>query len=161
MNSKNKIVDLSKAKEIRAEWKSNNETVVFTNGCFDIVHLGHVDYLEQARNEGSKMILGLNTDASVKRLKGEERPINNEYARARLLAAFEFIDMIILFGEETPINLITDLMPDVLVKGADYTIDNIVGAKEVLAHGGDVKTINLVEGFSTSSIIEKIKKFGL
>lgn len=161
MNSKNKIVDLSKAKEIRAEWKSNNETVVFTNGCFDIVHLGHVDYLEQARNEGSKMILGLNTDASVKRLKGEERPINNEYARARLLAAFEFIDMIILFGEETPINLITDLMPDVLVKGADYTIDNIVGAKEVLAHGGDVKTINLVEGFSTSSIIEKIRKFGL
>ncbi|WP_044201773.1 D-glycero-beta-D-manno-heptose 1-phosphate adenylyltransferase [Flammeovirga sp. OC4] len=161
MESKHKIVDLDKGLEIRAEWKKNNETVVFTNGCFDIVHLGHVDYLEQARAQGSKMILGLNTDSSVKKLKGEERPINNEYARARLLAAFEFIDMVILFGDDTPINLINELMPDVLVKGADYTVENIVGAKEVMANGGEVKTITLVEGFSTTSIINKIRKVGL
>ncbi|OHX65994.1 D-glycero-beta-D-manno-heptose 1-phosphate adenylyltransferase [Flammeovirga pacifica] len=161
MHSKNKIVTLEDAQKIRQEWKSNGEKVVFTNGCFDIVHLGHVDYLEQARLKGSKMILGLNTDDSVKRLKGEERPINNEYARARLLAAFEFIDMVILFGDDTPLNLISTLLPDVLVKGADYTIDNIVGAKEVMNNGGSVETITLVEGFSTSSIIEKIRKHGL
>ncbi|NLR94235.1 MULTISPECIES: D-glycero-beta-D-manno-heptose 1-phosphate adenylyltransferase [Flammeovirga] len=160
-HSKEKIVDLNKALQIRKEWKNNNEKVVFTNGCFDIVHLGHVDYLEQARLKGSKMILGLNTDASVKRLKGDERPINNEYARARLLAAFEFIDMVILFGDDTPLDLISTLLPDVLVKGADYTIDNIVGAKEVLENGGSVETIELVEGFSTSSIIDKIRKYGL
>lgn len=161
MNSKNKIVDINQAKDIRSSWKENNEKVVFTNGCFDIVHLGHVDYLEQARAEGTKMILGLNTDISVKKLKGDERPINNEYTRARLLAAFEFIDMVILFGEDTPINLINTLLPDVLVKGADYSVENIVGAKEVLENGGEVKTITLVEGFSTSSIIEKIRKVGL
>ncbi|NME67460.1 D-glycero-beta-D-manno-heptose 1-phosphate adenylyltransferase [Flammeovirga aprica] len=161
MESKHKIVDLTKAKLIRADWKNSNEKVVFTNGCFDIVHLGHVDYLEQARAQGTKMILGLNTDSSVKQLKGEERPINNEYARARLLAAFEFIDMVILFSDETPLNLINELIPDVLVKGADYTIENIVGAKEVIANGGEVKTITLVEGFSTSSIIDKIRKVGL
>ncbi|AZQ62573.1 D-glycero-beta-D-manno-heptose 1-phosphate adenylyltransferase [Flammeovirga pectinis] len=159
--SKDKILTLENALIKRAEWKDNGEKVVFTNGCFDIVHLGHVDYLEQARNQGTKMILGLNTDASVKRLKGEERPINNEYARARLLAAFEFIDMVILFGDDTPLNLIDSLLPDVLVKGADYTVDNIVGAKEVMNNGGKVETITLVEGFSTSSIIEKIRKFGL
>ncbi|MBB3699120.1 D-glycero-beta-D-manno-heptose 1-phosphate adenylyltransferase [Flammeovirga yaeyamensis] len=161
MHSKNKIVSLEEAVRIRKEWKAAGEKVVFTNGCFDIVHLGHVDYLEQARLKGSKMILGLNTDASVKRLKGEERPINNEYARARLLAAFEFIDMVILFGDDTPLDLISTLLPDVLVKGADYTIDNIVGAKEVMENGGSVETITLVEGFSTSSIIEKIRQHGL
>ncbi|ANQ49039.1 D-glycero-beta-D-manno-heptose 1-phosphate adenylyltransferase [Flammeovirga sp. MY04] len=161
MHSKNKIVSIEEAVRIRKEWKAAGEKVVFTNGCFDIVHLGHVDYLEQARLKGSKMILGLNTDDSVKRLKGEERPINNEYARARLLAAFEFIDMVILFGDDTPLDLISTLLPDVLVKGADYTIDNIVGAKEVMDNDGSVETITLVEGFSTSSIIEKIRQHGL
>ncbi|MBB6461634.1 D-glycero-beta-D-manno-heptose 1-phosphate adenylyltransferase [Flammeovirga kamogawensis] len=159
--SKDKILTLENAVNQRALWKENGEKVVFTNGCFDIVHLGHVDYLEQARNQGSKLILGLNTDASVKRLKGNERPINNEYARARLLAAFEFIDMVILFEDDTPLDLINSLLPDILVKGADYTVENIVGAKEVMNNGGKVETITLVEGFSTSSIIEKIRKFGL
>ena len=134
------------------------EKVVFTNGCFDIVHLGHIDYLEKARALGSKLVLGLNTDASVSRLKGPLRPVVNEYARARLMAALSFVDTVILFDEPTPSALIEDIKPDILVKGDDYSVENIAGAEFVLNRGGEVKTIALVQGYSTSKLIEKIKQ---
>ncbi|MCR6642375.1 MAG: D-glycero-beta-D-manno-heptose 1-phosphate adenylyltransferase [Sporocytophaga sp.] len=138
-------------------WKERGEKVVFTNGCFDILHLGHADYLEKSRSLGDRLIVGVNTDASVKKLKGPERPVNPEYARARLLAALEFVDAVILFDEDTPFELISHVIPDILVKGNDYTIENIVGADIVMKHGGEVKTISLVDGFSTTGIIGKIK----
>ncbi|GAL84800.1 nucleotidyltransferase [Sporocytophaga myxococcoides] len=138
-------------------WKESGEKVVFTNGCFDILHLGHADYLEKSRSLGDRLIVGVNTDASVRKLKGPERPVNPEYARARLLAALEFVDAVILFDEDTPFELISHVIPDILVKGDDYKIENIVGADIVIKHGGEVKTINLVDGFSTTGIIGKIK----
>ncbi|MCO5934415.1 D-glycero-beta-D-manno-heptose 1-phosphate adenylyltransferase [Mucilaginibacter sp. RB4R14] len=140
-----------------AAWKSEGKKVVFTNGVFDLLHLGHITYLSKAAELGDKLIIGLNADASVKRLKGETRPVNDQNNRAALLAALFFVDAIILFEEDTPRELITQLMPDVLVKGADYTVENIAGAKEVLANGGEVKTITLVDGYSSTSIINKIR----
>jgi rfaE bifunctional protein nucleotidyltransferase chain/domain len=160
MPTKDKILNLEQLRALRSNWKQTNEKVVFTNGCFDIVHLGHIDYLEKAAELGSKLIIGLNTDASVSKLKGAERPINAEYARARMLAALAFVDAVILFADDTPLRLIETLTPDILVKGNDYTIENIVGAKHVLQHGGEVKTVELVEGFSTTQLIENIKKAG-
>lgn len=139
-------------------WKREGKKVVFTNGCFDILHLGHVDYLEKARQRGDKLVLGLNTDSSVRRLKGEDRPLNDQYARARLLAALAFVDALTYFDEDTPYELIKELKPDILVKGNDYLAENIVGADIVIANGGKVETIALVEGFSTTNMIEKIKK---
>lgn len=156
-NCSDKIVSLKEAQKIRADWKNKNEKVVFTNGCFDILHLGHVDYLEKAKNTGNRMIVGLNTDKSVKKLKGPERPINNEYARARLLAALAFVDAVVLFEEDTPLQLITQLQPDILVKGNDYSVETIVGAKEVIANGGQVKTIELVPDYSTTKIWERLE----
>lgn len=156
-NCSDKIVSLKEAQKIRADWKNKNEKVVFTNGCFDILHLGHVDYLEKAKNTGNRMIVGLNTDKSVKKLKGPERPINNEYARARLLAALAFVDAVVLFEEDTPLQLITQLQPDILVKGNDYSVETIVGAKEVIANGGQVKTIELVPDYSTTKILERLE----
>lgn len=138
-------------------WQSEGLRVVFSNGCFDMVHLGHIDYLEKARTLGDKLVIGLNSDASVCMLKGKNRPINDEYARSRMLAACQFVDGVTLFGEETPGELIAYLMPDVLVKGNDYALQNIIGADLVIANGGEVKTIDLVEGFSTSKLVEKIK----
>src|SRR4051812_904930 len=138
-------------------WKSNGNKVVFTNGVFDLLHIGHITYLAQAAELGDKLIIGLNSDSSVKRIKGEDRPVNDENSRAALLAALFFVDAIVVFEEDTPINVITALMPDILVKGADYAIENIVGAKEVMANGGEVKTIDLVEGYSSTSIIQKIR----
>jgi rfaE bifunctional protein nucleotidyltransferase chain/domain len=132
---------------------------VFTNGCFDILHLGHLDYLEKSRNFGDKLVIGLNTDRSVSQLKGSNRPVNNEYARARMLAAMSFVDLVIAFDEETPLELIQKVKPDILIKGKDYSIDNIVGAEFVLENGGEVKTIELLEGYSTTEIIKKIKKY--
>ena len=155
--SKNKIVSLEDAKELIQSWKADGK-VVFTNGCFDILHLGHVDYLEKASQFGNKMIVALNTDESVKKLKGPTRPINNEYARARIMASLGFVDAVILFGEETPKEVIEYLVPDILVKGNDYTVENIVGANFVIENGGEVKTIPLVEGYSTTNIVSKIKK---
>ena len=157
MNTSQKIFTKETIMPQLEQWQCEGE-VVFTNGCFDIVHLGHVDYLEKARNLGVRMIVGLNTDASVSRLKGPERPLVNEYARARVMAAFEFVDAVILFDEPTPLELITFLKPDILVKGDDYTVDNIVGADVVIAHGGAVKTIALVQGYSTTSMVNKIKQ---
>ena len=158
MNTSNKIFTLQTLLPQIEKWKEEGE-VVFTNGCFDLVHLGHVDYLEKARNLGARMIVGLNTDASVSRLKGPERPLVNEFARARVMAAFEFVDAVILFNEDTPMELITALKPDILVKGDDYAIENIVGADIVLAHGGEVKTVALVAGYSTTQLVNKIKQY--
>jgi rfaE bifunctional protein nucleotidyltransferase chain/domain len=153
-----KICDLAVALERRSVWKSNGEHVVFTNGCFDILHLGHVDYLEKARQTGTKMIVGVNSDASVRILKGPERPVNSAYARARIIASLQFVDLVIVFNEETPLELINKLLPDILVKGDDYSIETIVGAKEVISAGGQVKTIPLVPSYSTTGIIQKLKQ---
>jgi len=152
-----KIVTLEEATKIVASWKQAGETIVFTNGCFDIIHKGHVFYLAQARELGTKLILGLNTDESIKKLKGADRPVKELESRALTIASFEYIDLVIPFGEDTPLNLISTLIPDVLVKGSDYAIENIVGAKEVLANGGKVQTIDFVEGFSTTNYFKKIK----
>ena len=158
MKAEHKIVDLARAKHILLECKKEGKKTVFTNGCFDILHLGHVDYLEKAFNLGDKLILGLNTDASVKRQnKGPERPINNEYSRARILASLFFVDLVVLFDQDTPHDIISYLLPDILVKGDDYSIETIVGADIVLKNGGVVKTIPLVKGYSTTSIINKLK----
>ncbi len=157
--TEHKIVTLSEAIERRNAWKKDGDKVVFTNGCFDILHLGHVDYLEKSSEFGTQMIVAVNSDASVRTLeKGVERPVNSEYARARLIAALGFVSMVIIFGESTPLELIQSLTPDVLVKGDDYTIETIVGAKEVIATGGEVKTIALVPDYSTTKIIQKLKQ---
>lgn len=156
--TESKILTKEEAIDQVSKWQNSDQKVVFTNGCFDIVHLGHIDYLEKARALGDKLVLGLNTDASVSRLKGPLRPVVNEYARARLMAALSFVDAVILFDEPTPTELIEAVKPDILVKGDDYTVDNIAGADFVLGRGGEVKTIALVKGYSTSSLIEKIKQ---
>lgn len=157
--TEHKIVTLTQGIELRKQWKANGEKVVFTNGCFDILHLGHVDYLEKSSEFGTQLIVAVNSDASVRTLeKGVERPVNSEYARARLIAALGFVSMVIIFGESTPLELIQSLSPDVLVKGDDYTIETIVGAKEVIAAGGEVKTIALVPDYSTTKIIQKLKQ---
>ena len=158
MSTRDKIVTKEEALERVTSWKDQGQEVVFTNGCFDILHLGHVDYLEKARALGDKLILGLNSDDSVKRLKGESRPVNREEARARLLASLQFVDAVVSFSEDTPLELIGYLKPDILVKGKDYEISNIVGADIVIENGGKVETIDLVDGFSTTNIIDKIKE---
>ena len=157
MNSADKITDLEAALMKVAGWKAAGEKIVFTNGCFDILHLGHVDYLEKARQLGDRLVLGLNTDASIQRLKGEDRPIVPEYARARVMAALWFVDAVIPFGDDTPIRLIEAVKPDILVKGDDYTFANIIGADFVIANGGQVQTVPLVKGYSTTQIVTKIK----
>ncbi|MEM1000349.1 MAG: D-glycero-beta-D-manno-heptose 1-phosphate adenylyltransferase [Bacteroidota bacterium] len=140
-----------------AVWRLHGDRIVFTNGCFDLLHLGHVDYLEQARHLGDRLVLGLNTDASIRRLKGATRPIQDEQSRARVMAALEFVDLVTLFDEDTPRELIQLVRPEVLVKGNDYRVEDIVGAREVMAAGGVVRTIPLVEGHSTSYIVNKIR----
>lgn len=132
--------------------------IVFTNGCFDILHVGHVRYLQEARAQGDLLVLGLNTDASVRKLKGPDRPLQNEAARAEILAALACVDFVTLFDEETPESLIHAVRPDVLVKGGDYTIDKIVGAPFVMSYGGVVKSLQFVEGHSTTSIIQKMNR---
>ena len=156
--TESKILTRDQAIAQADEWRAAGQQIVFTNGCFDIVHLGHIDYLEKARHLGDRLILGLNTDASVSCIKGPLRPVVNEYARARLMAALEFIDAVTLFGEPTPLELIEALRPDVLVKGNDYTVATIVGADFVLGRGGRVETIELVPGYSTTKLIERIKQ---
>lgn len=158
MKASDKIVSEERALEIVQAWKAKREKVVFTNGCFDILHLGHVDYLEKARELGDRLVLALNTDASVKRQnKGPERPINDQDSRARLLASLFFVDLVVFFDKDTPYDIIAYLMPDILVKGDDYSVSNIVGADLVMNNGGEVKTIPLVKGYSTTSIVNKIK----
>jgi len=153
-----KISDAPTLKGKVSAWQSEGKKVVFTNGVFDLLHIGHITYMAKASELGDKLVIGLNSDSSVKRIKGDDRPVNGQDSRAALLAALFFVDAIVLFEEDTPLNLISALLPDILVKGADYAVENIVGAKEVLANGGEVKTIDFVEGYSSTSIIQKIRK---
>lgn len=157
-HDEDKCVDLPTLEKIVANYRKIGRKVVFTNGCFDILHRGHVTYLEKARRLGDCLIIGLNSDASVRSLKGPERPMNDEESRARILAALGCVDHVVLFGEETPHRLITELKPDILVKGGDWPVEKIVGAAEVMAAGGEVLSIPLVENFSTTSLIERIKR---
>ena len=142
-----------------AYWRFKEDKIVFTNGCFDILHKGHIEYLAKAANLGDVLIVGLNSDESVRRLKGENRPVLNEESRAMALAAIGFVDNVVIFDEDTPYELIKKIQPDVLVKGADYNEDDIVGADIVKAKGGEIKTIEFVDGYSTSKIIDKIKSY--
>lgn len=152
-----KVFSRSTLRQQCVEWKNQGYRLVFSNGCFDIIHPGHVTYLAKAASLGDKLIMGLNTDASVRRLKGEKRPVLSQQDRSLMLAAFSFVDAVCLFDEDTPFELISELLPHVLVKGKDYTVDQIVGADVVMAAGGTVETIELVEGFSTTALIQKIK----
>jgi rfaE bifunctional protein nucleotidyltransferase chain/domain len=155
IDSAGKVRDLAEAKSWREGQKG---WVVFTNGVFDLVHPGHVELLEKARAEGDALVVGVNSDASVRRLgKGAERPLVPQLARARVLAGFAAVDCVVLFDEDTPLQLIQALTPDVLVKGADYTVDKIVGADIVQAGGGRVVRVPIVSGFSTSSIVERLR----
>lgn len=138
-------------------WRLLEKKIVFTNGCFDLVHLGHVDYLAKAADLGDKLIIGLNSDKSTSRIKGPNRPITDERSRAFILASMSFVDAVVLFDEETPINLISLVKPDILVKGADYKIDQIVGSDIVIQNGGSVKTLAYLPGYSTTLIEEKIR----
>ena len=138
--------------------QNKNNRIVFTNGCFDILHKGHVSYLSEARKLGDVLLVGVNSDASVKRLKGSERPINNEHDRAFVLSQLKSVDFTEIFTEDTPLNLILKVKPHVLVKGGDWKIDQIVGAKEVIANGGEVFSLNFVDGYSATSIIKKIQE---
>ena len=137
--------------------RKDSKTIAFTNGCFDILHRGHLEYLLKASQLADCLIIGLNSDASVSRLKGPERPLNKENDRAFALACLNFSDAIVVFEEDTPLHLIETIKPDVLIKGGDYVIENIVGAKETLSRGGEVKIIAFREGYSTTGIIKKIK----
>ena len=140
-----------------AVWRFKDKKIVFTNGCFDILHLGHLEYLVKSGELVGVLIVGLNSDASVRGVKGPGRPINNEHARAMALASLTFVQAVVLFDQPTPYELIKTIQPDILVKGKDYSIDQIVGHDIVTERGGEVKTIELTEGFSTTGIIEKIK----
>lgn len=153
---KNKILEGEGFEKWLDDCRKNGKRIVFTNGCFDILHRGHVEYLSKAAAFGDVMVVGLNTDASVKRLKGPSRPVNDEYARAFVLAGLEFVSAVVLFDEDTPYNLIKKVQPDFLVKGSDYKPENIVGYDIVTAKGGKVVTVDLVEGFSTTKTIEKM-----
>lgn len=156
-NIENKIFpDFESFFELLKSWKTKNLKLVFTNGCFDIVHRGHVDSLSKSAEFGDKLIVGLNSDSSVKILKGETRPIFDQESRANVIAAFQFVDAVVLFNEETPYELIEKIIPDVLVKGKDYQLEEIEGHDVVLANGGSVERIELTPGFSSSDVIRKI-----
>ena len=153
----NKIFSLDHLASLRAQWKEEGKNVVFTNGCFDLIHRGHLDYLSKAKQLGDKLIVAINSDTSVKRLKGEERPIKPELDRMLTMAAFYFVDAVVLFEDDTPKHVIDTLIPDILVKGGDYIIEDIVGYDTVTKNGGEVKTIQFVEGSSSSNFINKMK----
>ena len=155
-NISNKLLSLEELLFKLPKWKREGK-VVFTNGCFDILHLGHLDFLGKASKLGHKLIVGLNTDTSVKRLKGTSRPINNEQARAMMLASLAIVDAVVFFEEDTPYKLIQRIVPNVLVKGSDYRVEEIVGHDIVLENGGSVIPIELLDGYSTTSIIEKMQ----
>ena len=157
-NIKSKILDGKNLENWLEECRRSGKKIVFSNGCFDILHRGHVEYLSKAAAKGDVLIIGLNTDASVRRLKGPTRPVNDENARAFVLAALEFVSAVTLFDEDTPYQLINKVQPDVLVKGSDYKPEDIVGYDIVMAKGGRVETIDLVEGFSTTKTIERLSK---
>ncbi|MCX6234845.1 MAG: D-glycero-beta-D-manno-heptose 1-phosphate adenylyltransferase [Bacteroidetes bacterium] len=140
-----------------AIWRFKSKRIVFTNGCFDIIHLGHIDYLSKAADLGEVLIVGLNSDASVRRIKGPNRPLNDQIGRATVLASLYFVDAVVLFDEDTPYQLIQTVQPDILVKGGDYRLTDIVGYDVVKAKGGEVFLIDFLHGYSSSSLLEKIK----
>jgi len=154
----NRIYNLEQIKRQLAVWHFFGRKIVWTNGCFDIIHLGHIDYLSKAKDLGDILIVGVNTDKSVRRIKKEGRPINDETARSNIVASLHFVDAVILFDEDTPYNLIKLVQPDILVKGSDYKAREIVGADIVEARGGKVETLAFLPGYSTTLIEEKIKK---
>ena len=151
-----KILDLERTVKRVAEWRASGETIVFTNGCFDLLHVGHITLLEDCRRFGSKLVLGLNSDASICRLKGPSRPIVGQQERARVMAALAAVDAVVLFEEDTPLELIRALKPNVLVKGGDYVVETVVGHEDVIASGGRVEIVPTVEGFSTTNIVKKL-----
>ena len=153
---KNKIVKPEELNQLKAYWKFKGFKVAFTNGCFDILHRGHVEYLLKAADLGNILIIGLNSDKSVKRIKGKGRPVQDETSRSLILASLQFVNYVILFDEDTPYNLIKSVEPDILVKGADYKKEEIVGHDIVENYGGKVITIDLVEGYSSTSILNKM-----
>lgn len=155
---KEKILDQATAVRLISEWHKQGFRVVFTNGCFDILHLGHIDYLAKASSLGDKFIIGLNADASVSRLKGAHRPLQNEQSRGHILAALSFVDAVVAFSEDTPQKLIETLKPDIMVKGADYKVEDIAGARFVMANGGSVVLLPYLQGHSTTSIEKKIRE---
>jgi D-beta-D-heptose 7-phosphate kinase/D-beta-D-heptose 1-phosphate adenosyltransferase len=150
-----KIMPLDQLQQCVKEWRAAGLSVVFTNGCFDLLHIGHVTLLDDARREGGCLIVGINSDASVSRIKGPSRPIVPEHARARVLAALAAVDAVVVFDEPTPLELMVALRPDVIVKGGDYVADEIVGAREVHSWGGRVKIVPFVQGFSTTQLIAR------
>lgn len=156
----NKILSLPDLQRRVMQWRIVHKKIVFTNGCFDMLHPGHIASLEEAANKGDYLVVGLNADVSVKKIKGDNRPVNNENSRALILASLSMVDAVVIFSEETPLEIIESIMPDVLVKGGDYKIENIAGAKEVIAAGGSVFLNPIVEGFSTTSIINKLGNTG-
>ena len=141
-----------------ALWRFQKKKIVFTNGCFDILHRGHIEYLANAASQGDILIIGLNTDRSVQKIKGPTRPVQDEQARALILASLRFVDLVVMFDEETPYNLIKQVQPDILVKGADYKPEDIVGYDIVKAKGGEIVTIELTKGYSTTRMLEKLQK---
>ncbi|MEE2954083.1 MAG: D-glycero-beta-D-manno-heptose 1-phosphate adenylyltransferase [Bacteroidota bacterium] len=153
----NKFFNLKELEVKCKSWKNNNNKIVFTNGCFDLVHRGHIEILAGISELGDKLIIGLNSDSSIKKLKGEKRPIIDEYSRKLLLAGLFFVDAIIIFDEDTPYELIDSLRPDVLAKGGDYQLEDIVGYDIVKKYGGETITIPFIPNFSSSNIIDKIK----
>ena len=154
----NKILTRETLATLAQNWHAEGRKIVFTNGCFDILHRGHLEVLTASAGYGDVLVVGLNTDASVKRLKGPERPVNDEGFRSWMMASLELVDAVVLFDEPTPKTLIDILQPDVIVKGGDYTPDQVVGADAVLARGGEVKIVPIVKGYSTTSLIEAIRK---
>lgn len=154
----NKVYQTDQVDRLAAVLQQKNGVTVFTNGCFDLIHRGHIEYLCQAAALGDQLVIGLNTDESVRRLKGMNRPIIDEMARAMVLASMEFVDFVVLFDEDTPYNLIRSLQPHILVKGSDYTVDQIVGSDLILERGGKVETLDFIPGYSTTAIEERIRK---
>lgn len=145
------------ANQVRS-WQNEGLDIVFTNGCFDLIHKGHILYLEEAAQQGDKLVVAINADKSVSKLKGEHRPIKNEDNRSLIMAAFTFVDLVVIFNEDTPLELIKMVSPDILVKGGDWSIDQIVGSKQVIDRGGQVLSLQFVEGYSTTALENKIKK---
>jgi len=154
--TRQKILSWEQIDQWVAYWRFLEQKIVFTNGCFDILHLGHLTYLEEAAKLGDVLVVGLNSDESVRRLKGPSRPVFSQEARARLLAALEFVEAVLIFEEETPLRLIEKIRPDVLVKGGDYTPETIVGADLVRSYGGQVEVLPLVPGYSTTALIQRL-----
>ena len=152
------LLEINNISQYTIEWRKKNTNIVFTNGCFDLLHRGHLDLLSKASTYGDILIVGLNSDRSVRKIKGKERPIENEKIRSNNLLKLKYVNYVIIFNSETPLDLIKTIMPNVLVKGGDYNATTIVGAKEVISNGGKVEIIPLTEGYSTSSIIKLQKR---